>query len=78
MARSHRRTWPSWPAVTSVRPSGLASTLAIQPAWARKAGPVGRQSRVEKTEVKLGQPFDYTIEVRHAATEHYRILEPLL
>ena len=42
---SQSRIWPSLPALTRVRPSGLASTLETEPSCAAKAGPSGRRSR---------------------------------
>jgi hypothetical protein len=52
LATSQIRTCPSGPDVTSVSPSGLTSTPDTVPAWARKAGAVGRRRLAEKSRTR--------------------------
>jgi hypothetical protein len=51
----------------------LLVALAAAPAPAAEARPLGWRARAEKGEVRLGQPFAYEIEVRHAADEEWAL-----
>jgi hypothetical protein len=53
--------------------AALAAPLAAALAAAAAAAPLAVESRAERTEVRLGEPFGYEIVVRHRAAESYTL-----
>jgi hypothetical protein len=54
-----------------------AAIAAAQPVSRPAAAPFSFQAQAERAEVKLGEPFRYTIQIRHDPRERYRLSEPL-
>ena len=50
-----------------------AADPALATAPAAEAHPLGFQARASKANVRLGEPFDYVVEIRHAPAERYQL-----
>jgi len=51
----------------------LAPAAAPQPDALPPAEPLGFQARADRSSVRLGQPFGYTVEIRHRPEERYAL-----